>query len=307
MNNNYAVMRYEQAASLLPTRWQRIALQVPEWEKVQAEELRLRTGRPMTVLLTEGEVIAQSERPYQLVTQSDLEQLCDTVTGYSRYAVCDTMSKGYLTAVGGYRVGLCGTAVMQGGAVTNLRDFSSAVIRIGREISGIAEEILPMLWAGEHLCSTLICSPPGGGKTTLLRDMVRGLSDGTKTRPACRIALVDERGELAAMHLGQAQMSVGCHTDVLDGCPKALAIPILLRAANPQIIAVDEITQPGDLQAMIHAANCGVSLLATIHAGSSEELQRKSVYQQLSDSGVFEKVVWIRCRSGRREYEVQEL
>lgn len=307
MNSNYAVMRYEQAAALLPARWQRIALQLPEWKKEQAEEVRLRIGRPMTVLLPEGECIAQDERPYQMVTQGDLEQLCDTVTGYSRYAMCDTMSKGYLTAAGGYRIGICGTAVMQSGAVTNMRDFSSAVIRIGREITGIAEDLLPAIGDAEGVKSTLVYSAPGCGKTTLLRDMIRCLSDGTQTRPAYRVALVDERGEIAAMHMGKPQMSIGCHTDVLDGCPKALAIPILLRAANPQIIAVDEITQTQDLQAMVHAANCGVALLATIHAGSREELLRKPIYRQLSDSGLFQKAIWIHCDSGRRAYEVQEL
>ena len=102
-------------------------------------------------------------------------------------------------------------------------------------------------------------------------------------------------------------MAIGCHTDVLDGCPKALAIPILLRAANPQIVAVDEITQAEDLQAMVQAANCGVSLLATIHAGNREELQRKSLYRLLSDSKLFGKAIWIHCASGKREYEVQEL
>ena len=261
----------------------------------------------MTVLLPDGEMVAESERPYQIVTQGDLEQLCDTVTGYSRYAVCDTMSKGYLTAAGGYRVGICGTAVMQGGVVTNMRDFSSAVIRIGREVTGIAEEILPHIWENGQLNSTLVYSAPGSGKTTLLRDMIRSLSDGAQTRPACRVALVDERGEIAAMHRGQPQMTVGCHTDVLDGCPKALAIPILLRAANPQIIAVDEITQQEDLRAMVHAANCGVALLATIHAGSREELQRKPIYGQLTDSKLFRRAVWIRCEAGIRNYEVQEL
>ena len=307
MNNNYAISRYEQAASFLPARWQRIALQVPEWKKEKTEELRLRTGHPMTIVLPDGEFIAQEERPYQQVTQGDLEQLCDTVTGYSRYAACDTMSKGYLTAAGGFRIGVCGTAVMQNGSVINVRDFSSAVIRIGREITGIADELADRLWEDGNPCSALIYSAPGGGKTTLLRDMIRSLSDGTPTRAACRVALVDERGELAAMHLGRPQMAIGCHTDVLDGCPKALAIPILLRAANPQIVAVDEITQAEDLQAMVQAANCGVSLLATIHAGNREELQRKSLYRLLSDSKLFGKAIWIHCASGKREYEVQEL
>ena len=241
------------------------------------------------------------------MTQNDLEQLCDTVTGYSRYAACDTLSHGFLTAKGGYRIGVCGTAVMHNGCMTNLRDFSSAVIRISREVSGLAEEILPRLMENGRFPSTLIYSPPGLGKTTLLRDMVRLLSDGDQQTPAFRVAVADERGEIAVMYQGRAQMSVGCHTDVLDGCPKAQAIPILLRSANPQIIAVDEITQQHDLHAMAHAANCGVSLLATIHAGCREELLRKPLFAELLAMGLFTRAVSIHCYNGVRHYEVEEL
>ena len=307
MDERYAIARYEEAAALLPMRWQRMVLQLPDWQKSQAEEIRLRTGQPLTVLLPEGEMFAQKEMPRMHVTQNDLEQLCDTVTGYSRYAACDTLSHGFLTAKGGYRIGVCGTAVMHDGCMTNLRDFSSAVIRISREVSGLAEEILPRLMENGRFPSTLIYSPPGLGKTTLLRDMVRLLSDGDQQTPAFRVAVADERGEIAVMYQGRAQMSVGCHTDVLDGCPKAQAIPILLRSANPQIIAVDEITQQHDLHAMAHAANCGVSLLATIHAGCREELMRKPLFAELLDMGLFARAVSIHCSNGVRHYEVEEL
>ncbi len=307
MDERYAIERYEQAAALLPMRWQRVALQMPDWQKALAEELRLRTGQPMTILLPEGEVLAQQEMPRHQVTQHDLEQLCDTVTEYSRYAASDTISLGFLTAKGGFRIGLCGTAVIQDGCITNMRDFSSATIRISRERHDVAGKILPRLMENGRFRSTLIYSPPGLGKTTLLRDLIRLLSDGGEQTPACRVAVADERGEIAVMYRGQAQMLVGCHTDVLDGCPKSLAIPILLRSANPQIIAVDEITQPEDLQVMTHAANCGVALLATIHAGSREELLQKPLFSKLLDLGVFTYGVAIRCEDGVRHYEVHEL
>ena len=307
MDERYAVERYEQAAAILPVRWQHAAMHLPDWQKAQAEELRLRVGQPMTVLLPEGEIFVQQEQPRAAVSQADLEQLCDIVTGYSRYAVGDTLSHGYLTAKGGFRVGLCGSAVMHSGHMTNLRDFSSAAIRISRERIGLAETILPQLMEEGTFPSTLIYSPPGLGKTTLLRDMIRLLSDGSVQIPARRVAVADERGEIAVMHQGRAQMAVGCHTDVLDGCPKALAIPILLRSANPQIIAVDEITQPEDLQAMAHAANCGTSLLATIHAGSREELEQKPLFAKLLEMKVFSAAVAIRCENGVRSYEVHAL
>ena len=307
MDENYAIARYEQAAALLPIRWQRPARQLPDWQKAQAEELRLRVGLPMTVLLPEGEHLLPQEGGQTLVTQSDLEQLCDGVTGYSRYAAGETLRCGYLTAQGGFRIGLCGTVVLQEGRSSNLRDFSSAVIRISRERMGLAQPLLPQLMNEETFCSSLILSPPGLGKTTLLRDLARQLSDGAPDRPAYRVALVDERGELAVMYQGRPQMAIGCHTDVLDACPKAQAVPMLLRAMNPHIISVYEITAREDLEAMTWAANCGVRLLATIHAGSVAELQRKPLFSQLLQLGVFEKCVTISAESGVRKYEVCDL
>lgn len=300
MELSYAIARYEQALELLPVRWQQLARRLPDWRKAQAEEFRLRTGRPMTVVTCEGEILVSDELPRALVTQSDLEQLCDMVTGYSRYAVSETLSKGYLIGRGGFRVGVCGTAVLRDGVNTNLRDISSVTVRISRQVRGAAEPLLPELWGPEGFRSTLLLAPPGAGKTTLLRDMICALSDGSETRPACRVGVVDERGELAAMYRGVPQLEVGTHTDVLDACPKALGITMLLRAANPQIIAVDEITAEEDLRAMLAAANCGVKLLATIHAADREELERKALFARLLELQVFQRLVTITVEDGRR-------
>ena len=140
MEMSYAIGRYEQAAELLPARWQQAARRVPDFRKAQAEEFRLRAGRPMTLVTTEGELFVSDELPRQSVTQSDLEQLCDTVTGYSRYAASESMGKGYLVGRGGFRVGLCGTVVLRDGVGVNLRDISSASVR-GRS-SGIIARIM---------------------------------------------------------------------------------------------------------------------------------------------------------------------
>lgn len=282
-----AVGRYEQAAALLPSRWQQAARRVPEHRKAQAEEFRLRAGRPMTLLTCEGELLVSDELPRQSVTQADLEQLCDAVTGYSRYAAAETMGKGYLIGRGGFRIGLCGTVAVRGDGGTALRDISSAVVRISRQVRGLWQEVPE--WSAGGFDSTLIAAPPGGGKTTLLRDMIATLSNGTEDRCPLRVGVVDERGELAGMYRGVPQLDVGCHTDVLDGCPKALGIPMLLRSANPQVIAVDEITEAADILAMTAAANCGVKLLATIHAEDGEELRRKPLFRQLAEAGVFRR------------------
>ena len=307
MEMSYAIGRYEQAAELLPARWQQAARRVPDFRKAQAEEFRLRAGRPMTLVTTEGELFVSDELPRQSVTQSDLEQLCDTVTGYSRYAASESMGKGYLVGRGGFRVGLCGTVVLRDGVGVNLRDISSATVRISRQAAGLCGSISELLPEGEVFQSTLIAAPPGAGKTTLLREMVAVLSNGSDERAPLRVGVVDERGELAGMYRGVPQLDVGFHTDVLDGCPKALGIPMLMRSANPQVIAVDEITAEEDLAAMAAAANCGVALLATIHALDGEELRRKPLYPVLATSQVFRRLITISVEAGQRRYQVQTL
>lgn len=293
--------RYELAAAILPSRLRRIAMELPETDKKRAEEFRLRAGHCLSVLLPEEERSLEA-----IVTTEELETLCDIAAEFSRYASIETLRQGFLPVRGGFRVGLCGSAVVKDGEVTNLKQISSAVIRISREQKGIAQAVAPRLFRDGRFVSTLLLSPPGGGKTTLLRDLVRQLSQGEGVPPQ-RITLIDEREEIAVMYRGQPQMDVGPRTDVLSGCPKALAIPMTLRAMNPQIIAVDEITVREDLRAISQAAGCGVALLATIHAANVEELQAKPLYQELLAGRVFRQAVLIRTGPEGRLYAVENL
>ena len=302
MERDVNILRYQDAAAVLPVRLRKLALALPEEQQAEAEEFRLRAGRPMTVLRPGEEVPLDA-----FVEPEELETLCDLATEFSRYAAAETLREGYLSVRGGFRVGLCGTAVMKDGANTNLKNFSSAVVRIAREKRGIADELAPKLFPDGEFASTLILSPPGGGKTTLLRDLVRRLSEGVEGCGPRRVSLIDERGEVAVMYRGEPQMDVGPHTDVLDACPKALGIPIVLRAMNPQIIAVDEITVREDLKAAAMAAGCGVRLLATIHAADVEELTQKPLYRQLLEDRVFRLAVRIVRTEAGRAYEVEEL
>ena len=292
---------YQDAAAVLPLRLRREAMALPEEWQALAEELRLRVGRAMTVLLPEGEV------PFAVtVEQEDLEGLCNIASDFSRYAAAESLCKGYLSVRGGCRVGLCGSAILKEGETAGLRDFSSAAIRIPREKKGIGEPLAPGLFREGRFRSTLLLSPPGGGKTTLLRDLIRCLSDGICC-PGTRVALADERGEVAVSRQGRAQMDLGQRTDILDGCPKAQAIPMLLRCMNPQVIAVDEITAEADIRAMTMAANCGVGLLATIHAQDQAELEGKPLARMLLASGAFAQAIVIENRNGERTYRWEEL
>lgn len=300
MKQQEEISRYRQAAAFLPVRLRKLAEMLPEMDQAVAEEFRLRTGRPMTVLLPGGEsCLWQSEPP---VEPEELETLCDLGAEFSRYAATETLREGFLPVKGGFRIGFCGSAVMKGGVCTNLTDLSSADLRIAREKRGIAVELVERLLLGGTFDSTLLLSPPGGGKTTLLRDLIRCVS-----LKGLRVGLADERGEVAVCYRGKPQMDVGPCTDVLDGCPKAVAIPMLLRTMNPQIVAADEITAEEDIRAMTMAAGCGVKLLATIHAANVAELRKKPLYAQLLETKVFSRAVCIHRTDAGRSYGLEEL
>ena len=268
----------------------------------RVEELRLRVGRPVGLSLPEGEIpLAQTQ-----VGAEDLEEVLDRATEFSRYTAAGTLSQGYVTAPGGFRVGVCGTSV-QGEEADGLRELSSLSIRVPRVREGVARPVLPRLIEAGRLQSALVLSPPGGGKTTLLRDLVRLISLGTEDLPPMRVSLVDERGELAASYRGRPQLDVGPRTDVLDGCPKAMAVPMLLRAMTPQVIALDELALDEDAGAVRSAAGCGAVLLATAHAASPEELARRPALAGLLAGDIFRRTVTISGTGADRTYRVEAL
>jgi stage III sporulation protein AA len=218
----------------------------------------------------------------------------------SVHTVLDQLREGYVTIPGGLRLGLCGEGAVEEGKLRAFRRLTSLALRLPHPIRGPARPLLPKLTQGGSLPNTLILSPPGWGKTTLLRDLIRCLSEGEGISPR-RVGVADERGELGG---GDLRYFLGPRADVLENCPKSAALLMLLRGMNPQVLAADEITAPADLRAMEEAAGCGVTLLATAHGGSLEDLRRRPLYREMLDQGLFSAFVLVTIQGGRRVYTV---
>lgn len=263
------------------------------------EELRLRAGFPMAMSIAGQEQVPASWRE-RILTEEDLRRVLEVAGKGSVHAILDQLRAGYVTAPGGVRLGICGEAAVEDGRVRAFRTVTSLAIRIPHTIPSVARPVLPALFEDGRLQSTLILSPPGIGKTTLLRDLIRCLSVGDGI-PPLRVGVADERGELGA---GDLRPFLGPRTDVLENVPKAAALLMLLRGMAPQVLAADEITDPADLRAMEQAAGCGAVLLATAHASSLEDLRRRPLYWRLLESEIFRRFILLGLENGKRTYQV---
>lgn len=261
-----------------------------------AEELRLRTGQALTMLRLGREYPV----PGEPIRREELLRTLEKATGASLHSASQALSRGYID-YHGVRVGVCGHVVCRDGQVTGFRSVSSLALRIARPCHGCCDEIWRRM-RQEGFGNVLILSPPGGGKTTALRELIRLLS-----LSGWRIGLVDERGEVAAMEAGEAGYELGAHCDVISGVSKLAGSMMLLRGMNPQLIAVDEITQPEDLEAMREIAGCGVRLLATAHARELGDLRRRPLYGRMLDERLFSETILIRMDETGRSYQWRRL
>ncbi|HVJ48906.1 stage III sporulation protein AA [Desulfitobacterium sp.] len=273
----------------------------------EIEEIRLRMTKPLLLQGKEHEYFLDSrgkavpiEKAYK-IKREDLMQTLERMTQSSLYAAEEELKQGFLTLPGGHRVGVTGETILKQGAIQNLKHISGLNIRLALEIAGQASQILPRLIRSDgSLFHTLILSPPRAGKTTLLRDLIRCLSDGIPgiSLKGQTVGVVDERGEIAGMWQGQPTYDLGCRTDIMDACPKAVGMSMLIRSMSPRIVAVDELGHPQDVEAVLDALRTGVSILSTAHAESGKEAQERPVLKALFASGVFERLVILSRRKG---------
>jgi len=289
--------KYGQAVGYLPLRLRGEAMKLSDAEKISATEFRLRAGRIMSVRIGEEEKCI-GECP---VRHEELEYTLELATRSSVHVAAASIREGYVTLSGGHRLGLCGTVAGGEGGIWTIRDLSSVCIRIAKPIYTAAEKVYPQILRGGRYRNTIIISPPGHGKTTMLRDLVRRLSDG-----GLRISLVDERGEVAAKRRGLPRFDVGKCTDVMDGVRKAEGAMLMLRTMSPDIIALDEITASEDMQAISAIINCGVGILATVHGESEEDVFSRPPFRTLNSMQVFRNILVLKKENGAFTYRLQE-
>ena len=254
------------------------------------QEIRIRAGRPVTVLCGNREYISG-----RVTDGAQVNEILAYLSSYSLYAYEDEIRQGFLSLPGGHRVGLSGRTVLESRKIKTITEISSLNIRFAHEIRGCADGLLPHLWENGRLLHTLIVSAPGRGKTTLLRDCIRQISNGSPYNGGMRVGVVDERSEIAGSFRGVPGNDVGMRTDVLDGCPKAEGMMMLIRSMSPKVIAVDEIGSSDELAALMTAMHCGCVLLATVHGSSMEELRKKPVLKDMMELKMFERYVVLDC------------
>ncbi len=275
-------IRLDQASGCLAAPLREELERMSAAQQTLCEEIRLRVGQPLTVTV-QGRETTVGRRTLE---QKDMEDTLGRATNYSVHTFADSLSQGFVTIQGGHRVGVCGQAAVKDGRVLSFRSVSSLNIRVARQVRGAADQkLLEQLEADGVLSSALFLAPPGRGKTTLLRDLARQLSDS-----GVRTALADERAELAALYRGRPQFDIGRHTDVIDGCPKAEAAMMLLKTMSPQLLVLDELTSQDDVQAAVYAAHCGVAVLASAHAWNMDDFRLRPLYRQLMEMQIFTRI-----------------
>jgi stage III sporulation protein AA len=226
-------------------------------------------------------------------------QLLNKISHFSMYTLEEELRRGYVTIDGGHRIGLAGKVILENGQVKAIRDVSSFNIRIAKERIGISDKLIPYLFQGDWL-HTMIIGPPQTGKTTLLRDIARIISSGDPLRgyPPFKVGIVDERSEIAGCVKGIPQLTFGHRVDVLDACPKAEGMMMMIRSMSPDVLIVDEIGRIEDAEAIMEAVNAGIKLIMTTHGTTLSEIQKRPSLRSILDQRLFQRYIELSRENG---------
>ena len=290
--------KIEEISWLFEGRLRRAIEEIPlSFERLQ--EIRLRNEQPIIMVadgrefyFTEKGTITDKLCGAMKVEAHTLKKIMEKACDYSGYAFEEEIRRGYVTIAGGHRIGLAGRVVFGREGVLTIKYISALNIRIAHEIQGCAERLKEYVYLQERPCHVLIISPPGCGKTTLLRDMIRMYSDGVDNCPGVNVGVVDERSEIGAAYRERQTCDLGIRTDVLDGCPKSWGVEMLLRSMSPGVLAVDEIGG-ADVDSLEQALRCGCKVLATLHGENLLDFKEKPGFQRLVEEHVFERYIFL--------------
>lgn len=282
----------------------------PRMQKINwdgLEEIRVRIGWPVELIYgNHNEWLGNYD---SMIDRQCLDEMLNYITGYSIYAMDEEIKQGYITFLGGHRIGITGHATYEARGDTkepklmNIVDIGGLNIRIAHERKDCAKNIIPHIRKGDSIYNTLFFSAPGIGKTTYLRDAIRILSNGEKLHQGMKVCVIDERSEIAACIDGKPQNDLGKRTDVLDACPKETGMSMVLRTMSPQVIAVDEIGKEEEYILLEQMRCSGVKTLGTIHAGDMEEVLRNPLIKKSLRTGAIERLVEIRrLQNGYRTF-----
>ena len=284
---------------VLPYHLVAIIRSIPVRQLTRLMEIRLRINRPLLLILEDmdvmlsatGEILLNEKEAY-VCNRDDINTTLQLISKNSLYAFEQELKMGFITIHGGHRVGLAGQAIVDGGKIKSLKHISSLNIRIARQVKGCGHDVIPYLITKEkRIASTLLISPPCCGKTTLLRDLIRLISIGSTTFSGLQVGVVDERSEIGACKNGIPTVDLGPRTDILDGCPKASGMLMLIRSMSPAVIATDELGRAEDLCAVREALHAGVSVLATVHGRDSYEVLQRPYVGELIRGQYFERYI----------------
>lgn len=269
------------------------------------EEIRFRVGRPLELCYGRMGIYRVDG-----VTQGDMDELLNYLTGYSVYAYEENIRNGFFTIEGGHRVGLVGHTSLdevegRGMYINHVTDISGINIRIAHPYYDCAKGLIPYIRCGVSIHNTILLAAPGVGKTTYLRDLIRLLSQGDDTHEGLKVSVVDERSEIAACYKGNLIYDLGPRTDVLDNCPKSKGMEILLRSMSPEVLAVDELGGEEDAYILSNMLYSGIRVLGTVHAGSVEDLTGKRWMKPLVERGMIQRYILMKkSKEGNRSFEV---